>query len=70
MPERRQAVIAIENLRLFDEVQAQKRELRADSDFGGAERYFTLAGGVDTGVRAMLADAMRVCEAKFGHLVL
>ena len=51
-----QAVIAIENVRLFDEVQARTRELSrgagaADGDLGGAAGHLQLARRAGAGVR-------------------
>ena len=50
-----QAVIAIENARLFDEVQARTREVSevagaADRDVGGAEGHLEFAGRIEASV--------------------
>jgi GAF domain-containing protein/anti-sigma regulatory factor (Ser/Thr protein kinase) len=70
-----QAVIAIENVRLFDEVQARSRELSesleqqtATSEVLGVIN--TSPGELEPVFRAMLANATRICEAKFGTLYL
>jgi GAF domain-containing protein len=70
-----QAVIAIENVRLFDEVQAQKRELSealeqqtATSDV--LRVISGSAGDLQPVFEAMLANATRICGAKFGMLYL
>jgi GAF domain-containing protein len=70
-----QAVIAIENVRLFDEVQARTRELSealeqqtATSDVLSV--ISSSPGELDTVFSAMLSNALRICEAKFGHLFL
>ena len=71
-----QAVIAIENVRLFDEVQARTRELcrgagAADRDLGGAAASSRSSPGeLEPVFQAMLANATRICEAKFGNLLL
>jgi signal transduction histidine kinase len=70
-----QAVIAIENLRLFDEVQARTRELTesleqqtATSEVLGV--ISSSPGELEPVFEAMLANAVRICAAKFGNLLL
>jgi GAF domain-containing protein len=70
-----QAVIAIENVRLFDEVQARTRELSealeqqtATSEVLGV--ISSSPGELEPVFQAMLANAVRICEAKFGTLYL
>jgi GAF domain-containing protein len=70
-----QAVIAIENVRLFDEVQARTRELSesleqqtATSEVLGV--ISSSPGELEPVFHAMLANAVRICEAKFGNLYL
>jgi GAF domain-containing protein len=66
-----QAVIAIENVRLFDEVQARTRELSealerqtATSDVLGV--ISSCPGELEPVFHAMLENATRLCDAKFG----
>jgi GAF domain-containing protein len=66
-----QAVIAIENVRLFDEVQARTRELSeaieqqtATSEVLGV--ISSSPGKLEPVFQAMLSNAMRICEANFG----
>ena len=70
-----QAVIAIENVRLFDEVQARTRELSealeqqtATSEVLGI--ISTSPGELEPVFQTMLANAVRICEAKIGSLYI
>src|SRR5262245_694407 len=70
-----QAAIAIENVRLFDEVQARARELSeslerqtATSEVLGV--ISRSPGELAPVFQTMLANATRICEAKFGNLFL
>ena len=70
-----QAVIAIENVRLFDQVQARTRELSealeqqtATSEVMGV--ISSSPGELEPVFQAMLANAVRICEAKIGTLYL
>ena len=70
-----QAVIAIENARLFDEVQARTRELSESLEQQTATsevlKVISSSPGELTPVfEAMLANAVRICEAKFGTMFL
>src|SRR5262249_19165774 len=70
-----QAVIAIENRRPFDEVQARTLEISewleqqtATSEVLGV--ISTSPGELEPVFNAMLENATRICEAKFGNLLL
>jgi two-component system NtrC family sensor kinase len=68
-----QAVIAIENVRLFDEVQARTRELSEalEQQTGTSEVLSVISsspGDLEPVFRAMLENAVRICDAKFGTL--
>src|SRR5262249_38394063 len=70
-----QAVIAIENVRLFDEVQARTRELSEslEQQTAASEVLQVISsspGELEPVFNAMLENARRICEAKFGILFL
>jgi GAF domain-containing protein len=70
-----QAVIAIENVRLFDEVQARTRELSESLEQQTATSVVlrvisSSPGELEPVFEAMLANAVRICEASFGNLLL
>jgi two-component system, NtrC family, sensor kinase len=70
-----QAVIAIENVRLFDEVQARTRELSEslEQQTAAAKVLSVISsspGELEPVFRAMLENAVRICAAKFGTLYL
>ena len=70
-----QAVIAIENVRLFDEVQARTRELSEALEQQTATLEVlrvicSSPGELEPVFQAMLENAVRICEAKFGTLYL
>src|SRR5262249_24823112 len=68
-----QAVIAIENVRLFDEVQARTRELSESLQQQTAtaevlEVISSSPGELEPVFESMLGNAVRICEAKFGSM--
>jgi GAF domain-containing protein len=70
-----QAVIAIENVRLFDEVQARTRELSESLEQQTAtsevlQVISSSPGELQPVFEAMLENAVRICEAKYGTLFL
>ena len=70
-----QAVIAIENVRLFDQVQARTRELSEllEQQTATSEVLRVISsspGQLEPVFETMLANATHICEAKFGILAL
>jgi GAF domain-containing protein len=70
-----QAVIAIENVRLFDEVQARTRDISESLQQQTATAdvlkvISSSPGELKPVFKAMLENATRICEAKFGLLNL
>src|SRR5262245_42682542 len=70
-----QAVIAIENVRLFDEVQARTRELSEalEQQTATSEVLGVISrspGELEPVFQAMLENATRICEADLGSMVL
>jgi GAF domain-containing protein len=70
-----QAVIAIENVRLFDEVQARTSELSEalEQQTATSEVLQVISsspGQLEPVFQTMLANAVRICEAKIGSLYI
>jgi signal transduction histidine kinase len=70
-----QAVIAIENVRLFDEVQARTREVTEalEQQTATSEVLQVISsspGQLEQVFQTMLANAVRVCEAKIGSMYI
>ena len=70
-----QAVIAIENVRLFDEVQARTQELSESLEQQTATSEVLKVISISPGdlkpvFESMLENAVRICEASFGNLLL
>jgi GAF domain-containing protein len=70
-----QAVIAIENVRLFDEVQARTRELtqslESQTAISEVLQYISSSlGDLKPVFSSILRNAMAICDAQFGNLLL
>src|SRR5262249_40654409 len=69
-----QAVIAIENVRLFEAEQSRTRELAEalEQQTATSEVLRVISsspGGLEPVFSAMMENALRICEAKFGMLM-
>jgi GAF domain-containing protein len=70
-----QAVIAIENARLFDEVHAKTRDLEESlqQQMASADVLKVISsslGDLEPVFKAILENATNICEANFGHMFL
>jgi signal transduction histidine kinase len=70
-----QAVIAIQNARLFNELQEKARDLTESLEQQTAtsevlEAISSSSGDLQLVFKSMLSNALRICEAKFGQLLL
>ena len=63
-----QAVIAIENTRLLNDLRESLEQQTATSDV--LRVVSTSPGDMKPVFEALLANALRICEAKFGHILL
>jgi hypothetical protein len=71
----RQAVIAIENARLLNELRQRTNDLsealeQQTATSGGAARHLEFARRVELVFQSMLENGVRICEATFGDLYL
>ena len=65
----KQAVIAIENTRLLNELRQRTDDFRSSRPRrGGAEVISCSPGELEPVFDTMLANAMRICDAKFGKM--